>query len=60
MSTEYNELMVEKQKIIDFIEEVEKEITQARIHIEVGEERISTAKGRIAEIDRRLAEIQGV
>ena len=59
MTTEYNDLMAEKEKLIKFIDKAEEEITEAKIHIEVGEEYISDARERIAEIDRRLMEIQG-
>ena len=60
MSTEYEELVGKKQKLIEFKKRLNEEIEQAKANIAVGQRLLVDTDRKIAEIDARLGKIRGV
>ena len=60
MSTEYEELVGKKQKLIEFKKRLNEEIEQAKANIAVGQRLPVDTDRKIAEIDARLGKIRGV
>lgn len=58
--TEYERLVEEKQSLQKFLEAVNEEAERARAAIMVAGEWESRARKKLADIDKRLAEIRGV
>ena len=60
MSTEYEELVGKRQKLIEFKKRLNEEIEQAKTNIAVGQRLVVDTDRKIAEIDVRLNKIRGV
>lgn len=57
--TEYERLVDEKQRILEFLEAIDKEVERARATIKAGSEWEAKARKKLSEIERRLAELRG-
>lgn len=57
--TEYERLVDEKQKILEFLEAIDKEMERAHATIKAGSEWEAKARMKLSEIERRLAELRG-
>lgn len=57
--TEYERLVDEKRRVEEFLAAIDKEMEQARATIKAGSEWEAKARKKLADIERRLAEIRG-
>lgn len=57
--TEYKRLVDEKRRVEEFSKAIDNEMEQARATIKAGSEWEAKARKKLADIERRLAEIRG-
>ena len=56
--TEYERLVDEKRRVEEFLKAIDNEMEQARATIKAGSEWEAKARKKLADIERRLAEIR--
>ena len=59
MGTEYERLVDERRRLVEFVNAANERIEQARADIRVGQEMVAAAERRLRDIDDRLAGIRG-
>lgn len=59
MGTEYESLVDERRRLVEFVNAANERIEQARADIRVGQEVVAAAERRLRDIDDRLAGIRG-
>ena len=59
MVTEYESLVDERRRLVEFVNAANERIEQARADIRVGQEVVAAAERRLRDIDDRLAGIRG-
>lgn len=59
MGTEYESLLDERHRLVEFVNAANERIEQARADIRVGQEMVTAAESRLRAIEDRLAEIRG-